>query len=53
MVEVIPHLAATLSEMRKNPDHKVIVFFVAARVVQVSALDLRRTVEASALPSKL
>lgn len=35
MAEMFPRLVATLMEAKKNPDHKVIVFFVAARVVQV------------------
>lgn len=40
MADVMPRLAATLTEARKDPDHKVIVFFVAARVVQVGSLSL-------------
>lgn len=37
MADLMPRLAATLMEARKDPDHKVIVFFVATRVVQVSS----------------
>ncbi|CAM9176162.1 unnamed protein product, partial [Sphacelaria rigidula] len=35
--DMMARLAAALSEEKKNPDHKVIVFFVAARVVQAYA----------------
>lgn len=40
LADMMPRLAAALAEEKKNPDHKVMVFFVAARVVQVSILTL-------------
>lgn len=33
--ELMPRLLVTLLKAREDPDHKIIVFFVAARVVQV------------------
>lgn len=38
MVEQIPRLLATILKAREDPDHKIIVFFVAARIVQASKL---------------
>lgn len=38
MAEQIPRLLATILKAREDPDHKIIVFFVAARIVQVSKL---------------
>lgn len=36
MAEQMPRLLAVLTKAQEDPDHKVIVFFVAARVVQAS-----------------
>ena len=36
MAEQAPRLLAALMKAQEDPDHKVIVFFVAARVVQAS-----------------
>ena len=38
MAEQIPRLLATILKAREDPDHKIIVFFVAARIVQASEL---------------
>lgn len=35
MSEQIPRLLATILKAKEDPDHKIIVFFVAARIVQV------------------
>lgn len=34
MAEQVPRLLATILKAREDPDHKIIVFFVAARIVQ-------------------
>ena len=36
MTEQIPRLLATILKAKEDPDHKIIVFFVAARIVQAS-----------------
>lgn len=36
MAEQVPRLLATILKAKEDPDHKIIVFFVAARIVQVS-----------------
>ena len=40
VLEQLPRLLATILKAREDPDHKIMVFFVAARVVQASALPL-------------
>lgn len=45
MADQMPRLLAALMKAQEDPDHKVIVFFVAARVVQVKIV--ARPVEAS------
>ncbi|CAN0196110.1 unnamed protein product, partial [Ectocarpus sp. 12 AP-2014] len=37
MAEQIPRLLATILKAKEDPDHKIIVFFVAARIVQLHA----------------
>eukprot|EP00752_Nemacystus_decipiens_P004212 g3849.t1 len=37
LAEQIPRLLATILKAREDPDHKIIVFFVAARIVQLHA----------------
>lgn len=36
MAEQLPRLLATILKAKEDPDHKIIVFFVAARIVQAS-----------------